>query len=219
MTEPRRAAENRLKAQEERRNLKREMVESLPKFLLNALILLGVALVYFFVTPLFFVLDQLPLLTVVLSYGEPVMLTGFSLLRVGVLLVMILFGVESVKEFAKFADAATDFVLSRLPGMRSADRGTVRRIPLDVIYLLFIIIVYTLVQPIFLPGVFPIAALAFAFQWLVVALVLAFALTFVYDLAKSIQKSAKRGIDNFGERVASRVKDEEEVRVREERRL
>jgi hypothetical protein len=219
MTEERKTAENRAKAREERRNLKREMAESLPRFLLNALIVLGVALLYLFVTPWFFVLDQFPLLTVVLSYGEPVMLTGFSLLRVGVLLVIILFGVEAVKEFAKFADAVTDFVISRLPGMRSADRGTVRRIPLDVIYLLFIIIVYTLVQPIFLPGVFPIAALAFAFQWLVVALVLAFALTFVYDLAKSIQKSAKRGIDNFGERVASRVKDEEEVRVREERRL
>jgi len=33
---------------------------------------------------------------------------------------------------------------------------------------------------------------------------------FIYDLAKSIQKSAKRGIDRFGNRLARRYEDEEE---------
>jgi hypothetical protein len=94
----------------------------------------------------------------------------------------------------------------------------VRRIPLDVIYLLFVVIVYTLIQPVFLPGVFPIPALADIFQKLAVALALFFLLVFVYDLAKSIQKSAKRGIDNFGKRVAGHVKDEEEAGVKGQRR-
>lgn len=208
--------EDRAKAQEERRNLKREIVESLPKFFLNVLVVLGVVLVYVFLLPWFRVLDNYPLLDIV-SFGTSVIITGYSLLQCGVLLVILLFGVEALKEFAIFANAASDFTISRLPGMRSADRGTVRRIPLDVIYLLFVIIIYTLVQPVFLPGVFPIPALADIFQKLAVALALFFLLFFVYDLAKSIQKSAKRGIDNFGKRVARHVKDDE-VEVRGERR-
>jgi hypothetical protein len=210
-------AKDRAKSQEEQHNLKREMVESLPKFLVNVLIMLGVVLVYVFLIPWFRVLDQFPLLDIV-NLGTTVVITGYSLLQVGVLLVILLFGVEALKEFATFANAASDFAISRLPGMRSADRGTERRIPLDVIYLLFVIIVYTLIQPVFLPGVFPVPALADIFQKLAVALALFFLLVFVYDLAKSIQKSAKRGIDNFGRRVAGHVKDEEEVAVRGQRR-
>lgn len=210
-------AKDRAKAQEERRNLKREIVESLPKFLVNVLIVLGVVLVYVFLIPWFRVLDLFPLLDIV-NFGTTVVITGYSLLQCGVLLVILLFGVEALKEFAAFANAATDFAISRLPGMRSADRGTVRRIPLDVIYLLFVVIIYTLIQPVFLPGVFPIPALADIFQKLAVALALVFLLVFVYDLAKSIQKSAKRGIDKFGKRVAGHVKDEEEVEVKGQRR-
>jgi len=210
-------AKDRAKAQEERRNLKREIVESLPKFLVNVLIVLGVVLVYVFLIPWFRVLDLFPLLDII-NFGTTVVITGYSLLQCGVLLVILLFGVEALKEFAAFANAATDFAISRLPGMRSADRGTVRRIPLDVIYLLFVVIVYTLIQPVFLPGVFPIPALADIFQKLAVALALVFLLVFVYDLAKSIQKSAKRGIDKFGKRVAGHVKDEEEVEVKGQRR-
>jgi hypothetical protein len=209
-------AKDRAKAQEERHNLKREIVESFPKFLVNVLIVLGVVLVYVFLIPWFRVLDQFPLLDIV-NFGTTVVITGYSLLQCGVLLVILLFGVEALKEFAAFANAATDFAISRLPGMRSADRGTVRRIPLDVIYLLFVVIVYTLIQPVFLPGVFPIPALADIFQKLAVALALFFLLVFVYDLAKSIQKSAKRGIDKFGKRVAGHVKDDEEVAAKGQR--
>lgn len=210
-------AKNRAKAQEERRNLKREIVESLPKFLVNVLVLLAVVLVYVFLLPWFRALDMFPLLDIV-AFGTTVIITGYSLLQSGVLLVIILFGVEALKEFAIFANAASDFVISRLPGMRSADRGTVRRIPLDVIYLLFVIIIYTLIQPVFLPGVFPIPALADLFQKFAVAVALFFVLFFVYDLAKSIQKSAKRGIDDFAKRVAGRFEDEEEGAVKGEHR-
>ncbi len=37
-----------------------------------------------------------------------------------------------------------------------------------------------------------------------------FVLVFVYDLAKSIQKSAKRGIDRFGARLGQRYEDQDE---------
>jgi hypothetical protein len=208
VTQERETAENRAKAQEERRNLKRELVESLPKFLLNVLIVAGIILVYVFLLPWFRVLDTFPLLDIV-NFETETVITGYSLLQCGVLLIILLFGVEALKEFAIFANAASDFVISRLPGMRSADRGTVRRIPLDVIYLLFVVIIYTLIQPVFLPGVFPIAAFADIFQKLAVGLAVFFLLLFVYDLAKSIQKSAKRGIDDFGKRVANHIKDDE----------
>ena len=203
------------KALEERRNVAREMAESLPKFLVNALIVLAVSLFYWFVTPLFILLDAYPLLDMV-TFGTVVVVTGYSLLRIGVLLVIVFFGVEAVKEFAKMADALCDFVVSRLPGMSSKDRATVRRIPLDLIYVLFVIVVYVLVQPIFLPGIFPIEVLRVPFQVLAVSLVLFFVLTFLYDLAKSIQKSAKRGIDNFCKRIADRLSPEETPPAEEE---
>ncbi len=141
--------------------------------------------------------------------GE-VILTGYSLLRIGVLLVILLFGIEALIQFAKSADAFSDFIMSRLPGMRSTDRAHPRRIPLNLIYIFMILAVYVIVSPIFLPNMFPIPVLQPYFQILAVALVLFFVLTFIYDIAKSIQKSAKRGIDNFGKRLASRYEGDEE---------
>lgn len=199
------------KGKEEKRNLTREMAESLPKFLINALVVLAVAVIYWFVTvtTFFSVLDLFPLLSVTIDSTTIVGLTGYSILRVGLILVIIFFGVEAVKEFAKFADALVDFIISRLPGMTSTDRATVNRIPLDLIYLLFTLIVFILVQPIFDPASFPISVLQPYFQIFAVSLVLFFVLTFIYDIAKSIQKSAKRGIDDFAKELANRVSKEE----------
>lgn len=198
------------KAQEEKRNLTREIAESLPKFLINIIVVVGIVLFYWVVslTPWFSgALDQFPILDISTPTWT-VELTGYSLLRVGIILVVVFFGVEAVKEFAKFADALVDFVISRLPGMRSTDRATVNRIPLDLIFLLFTLIVYILVQPIFAPAFFPIAALQPHFQIFAVCLVLFFVLTFLYDIAKTIQKSAKRGIDDFAKGLANRVSKE-----------
>jgi hypothetical protein len=194
------------KAQEEKRNLKREIAESLPKFLINLIVVVAIVLFYWFVslTPWFSgALDVYPILDISTPIWT-VILTGYSLLRAGIILVVVFFGVETVKEFAKLADALIDFVISRLPGMRSTDRATVRRIPLDLIFLLFTLVVFILVQPIFDPAFFPIAILQPYFQIFAVSLVLFFVLTFMYDIAKSIQKSAKRGIDDFAEGVADR---------------
>jgi len=202
------------KALEERRNLVREMAEALPKFIVNALIVVAVSLFYLFVTPLFILLDLYPLIDMV-ALGTVVVLTGYSLLRVGVLLVIVFFGVEALKEFAKLADALCDFVVSRLPGMSSKDRATLRRIPLDLIYVLFTIVVYVLVQPFLLPGIFPVPFLQVPFQVLAVSIVLFFVLTFLYDLAKSIQKSVKRGVDRFCKRLADRISPEEEETLEE----
>lgn len=196
------------KRKEEKRNIAREMAESFPKFLINAVIVLGVTLFYFFVTPLFITLDLFPIMSLV-SYGIPILITGYSLLRTGVILIIILFGVEALKEFAKFADVLVDFIISRLPGMRSTERATVRRIPLDLIYILFTLVIYIIIQPVFDPSFFPIPSLAIPFQILAVSIVLFLILTYLYDIAKSIQKSAKRGINNFGKRLAGRFEDEE----------
>ncbi len=201
------------KGKEEKRNIAQQMAESLPKFLINSIIVVGIALFYFFVTPLFIILDVFPLLDLVTG-AIVIQITGFSLLRMGVLLIIILFGVEAIKEFAKFADALVDFIVSRLPGMRSMDRATVRRIPLDLIFILFILVLYILVQPVFDPAFFPIPTLSVPFQIFAVSVVLFFVLTFLYDIAKSIQKSAQRGIDNFGKRIGARFEeDEEEPRI------
>jgi len=94
--------------------------------------------------------------------------------------------------------------------MRSTDRHHPRRIPLNLIYIFMILAVYVIVSPLFLPGMFPIDVLQSYFQVLSVALVLFFILVFIYDLAKSIQKSAKRGIDKFGKRLGRRYEDGEE---------
>lgn len=199
------------KAQEEKRNLKREIIESLPKFIINVIVVIAIVVLYWIITltPWFSgALDVFPLLDIS-SPSWTVILTGYSLLRAGIILVVIFFGVEAVKEFAKLADALVDFVVSRLPGMRSTDRATVRRIPLDLIYLLFTLIVFILVQPVFDPAFFPIAVLQPHFQILAVSLVLFFVLTFMFDIAKSIQKSAKRGIDDFAKNLAERVEKDE----------
>jgi hypothetical protein len=139
-----------------------------------------------------------------------IVLTGYSLIRIGVLLVILLFGIEALMQFAKSADAFSDYIIARLPGMRSTDRHHPRRIPLNLIYIFMILAVYVIVSPIFIPGMFPIPVLQPYFQVLAVALVLFFVLVFIYDLAKSIQKSAKRGIDRFGKRLARRYEDAEE---------
>lgn len=197
------------KAKEEKRNLGQEMAVSFPKFLLNGIIVIILGLFYLFIVPFFVILDQYPLLPIVVPpLPDVVVLTAYSLMRVGVLLVILLFGVEAILQFAKFADALVDYIMSRLPGMRSTDRKHLRRIPLDIIYIFFILVIYIIVSPILVSGAFPIPALQLPFQILAVSIVLFFVLTFLYDLAKSIQKSAKRGIDNFGKRLGRRFEEE-----------
>ncbi len=194
----------------ERSDVAREIAESLPKFLLNVLVTVFVTLFYFFVTPIFLVLDLYPLLSVSLIFWPlPVVISGYNLLQLGVLLVIIFFGVEAVLQFAKFANALVDFVVSRFPGMKSRDRATIRRIPLDIIYILFVLVIFVLIRPALDPLTFPIAALQPFFELLAVCIVLYLVLTLMIDLAKSIQKSAKRGIDKWSKRLANRVRKED----------
>ncbi|MFX1474908.1 MAG: hypothetical protein ACFFCO_05430 [Promethearchaeota archaeon] len=194
--------------EEEKDSVAHEIAESLPKFFLNVLVTVGLALFYFFVTPIFLVLDMYPLLQMdFLLPSVPVVISGYNLLQLGVLLVIILFGVEAIIQFSKFASALVDFFVSRLPGMKSRERATVRRIPLDVIYICFVVVIFILIQPALSPATFPITALQPYFQILAVCIVLYFVLTLMFDLAKSIQKSAKRGIDKWSKRFADRVKE------------
>ena len=196
---------------EEKRNVAKQLATSFPKFLVNGLIVIGLGLFYIFVIPLFAMLDAFPIL-VLPTILDPagIILTGYSLIRIGVLLVILLFGIEALLQFARSADAFSDYIISRLPGMRSTDRYHPRRIPLNLIYIFMILAVYVIVSPILLPGLFPMQGLQPYFHILAVALVLFFVLTFVYDLAKSIQKSAKRGIDKFGKRIARRYEVDDE---------
>lgn len=201
------------KSTEEKQKVAKQLATSFPKFLINGLIVIGLGLFYLFIIPFFISLDQFPLLVLDTVYPIPsnVVLSGYSLIRIGVLLVILLFGIEALMQLSKSAGAFVDYVMSRLPGMRSTDREHPRRIPLDLIYIFFTLVVYILISPIFLPGVFPILALQSYFQILAISFVLFFVLAFLYDLAKSIQKSAKRGIDNFGKRLGGRFEAEEEV--------
>ncbi|MFW9831827.1 MAG: hypothetical protein ACFFD8_08630 [Candidatus Thorarchaeota archaeon] len=197
------------KAKEEKRNVAKQMATSFPKFLVNGLIVIGLGLFYLFIIPFFVLLDQYPLL-ILETFVLPniIVLTGYSLLRIGVLLVILLFGIEAIMQLARSVDALVEYLMSRLPGMRSTDRHHPRRIPLDLIYIFFALVVYIIISPIFLPGQFPIDVLQPYFQLLAVSIVLFFVLTFIYDLAKSIQKSSKRGIDNFGKRIGGRFEDD-----------
>ncbi|MHA2314796.1 MAG: hypothetical protein ACXACF_05860 [Candidatus Hermodarchaeia archaeon] len=200
------------KAKEEKRNVAKQLATSFPKFVLNGLIAIAIGLFYFFIVPLFQpILNAYPILVIytVIPAGV-IVLTGYSILAIGVLLVILLFGIEAIMQFAKSADAFAEFVISRLPGMRSSDSKHPRRIPLDLIYIFFILVVYVIISPIFLSGNFPIPLLEPYFQIIAVAFVLFFVLVFVYDLAKSIQKSAKRGIDRFGARLGRRYEDQDE---------
>lgn len=191
-------------------NVAHEIAESLPKFFLNVFVTIGIALFYFFVTPIFLVLDLYPLLVMDFLFPSlPVIISGYNLLQIGVLLTIILFGVEAIIQFSKFASALVDYVVSRFPGMKSRERATVRRIPLDIIYILFIVVIFVLIQPALSPATFPILALQPYFQILAVCIVLYFVLTLMFDIAKSIQKSAKRGIDKWSKRLANRVIDED----------
>jgi hypothetical protein len=197
---------------DEKRKVAKQLATSFPKFLINGLIVIAVGLFYIFAVPLFTFLDLYPILVLptVWSPTGTVILTGYSLIRTGVLLVILLFGIEALMQFARSADAFSDYIISRLPGMRSTDRYHPRRIPLDIIYIFMILAVYVIVSPIFIPGMFPIDVLQPYFQILAVSIVLFFVLIFIYDLAKSIQKSAKRGIDRFGARLASRYETDDE---------
>ncbi len=212
MSEEAKAELEEKKAREEKRNVAKQLATSFPKFLVNGLIVICLGLFYIFIVPFFFFLDQYPviILETAIPPGQEI-LTGYSLIQIGVLLVILLFGVEALLQLAKSADAFVDFIMSRLPGMRSTDRAHPRRIPLDLIYIFFTVVVYILISPIFLPGAFPISILQPYFQILAVSIVLFFVLSFLYDLAKSIQKSAKRGIDNFGKRLGGRFEDEDEL--------
>jgi hypothetical protein len=216
MSEEERSEIEEEKRKEEKRNVAKQLVTSFPKFLINGLIVIGLGLFYLFIVPLFFALDDYPILVIqALDFisGSPVIviLTGYSLIRVGVLLVILLFGIEALLQLAKSADAFVDYFMSRLPGMRSTDREHPRRIPLDIIYVFFTLVVYILISPIFQTGQFPLSTLQGYFQFIAVALVLFFVLTFLYDLAKSIQKSAKRGIDKFGKRLGQRFEENEDA--------
>jgi hypothetical protein len=216
MSEKAKAEVEEKKAREEKRNVAKQLATSFPKFLVNGFIVIGLGLFYIFIVPFFFFLDQYPL--IILETAIPpgqVILTGYSLIRIGVLLIILLFGIEALLQLAKSADAFVDYIMSRLPGMRSTDRAHPRRIPLDLVYIFFTVVVYILISPIFLPGAFPIPFLQPYFQILAVSIVLFFVLTFIYDLAKSIQKSAKRGIDNFGKRLGGRFEDEDVLETSE----
>ena len=213
MSEEEKAELEEEKAKEEKRNVAKQLATSFPKFILNGLIAIALGLFYLFIVPLFQpVLDLYPILVIYTLVPTPgfIVLTGYSLIAIGVLLVILLFGIEAIMQFAKSADAFAEFVISRLPGMRSSDSKHPRRIPLDLIYIFFILVVYVIISPIFLPGNFPIPLLEPYFQIIAVAFVLFFVLVFVYDLAKSIQKSAKRGIDRFGARLGRRYEDRDE---------
>ena len=212
MSEEERTEQEEERQKEEKRNVAKQLVTSFPKFLINGLIVIGLGLFYIFLVPLFFILDLYPMLILptIWDPSEVIVLTGYSLIRIGVLLVILLFGIEALMQFVRSADAFSDYITSRLPGMRSTDRHHPRRIPLDLIYIFMVLAVYVIVSPIFLPGMFPIAVLQPYFQVLAVALVLFFILVFIYDLAKSIQKSAKRGIDNFGKKLGRRYEDGDE---------
>ena len=212
MSEEEREEHEEERRKEEKRNVAKQLATSFPKFLINGLIVIGLGLFYIFIIPLFFILDLYPIL-VLPTLWDPsgiIVLTGYSLIRIGLLLVILLFGIEALLQFARSADAFSDYIISRLPGMRSTDRHHPRRIPLNLIYIFMILAVYVIVSPILLPGMFPIDVLQPYFQVLAVALVLFFVLIFIYDLAKSIQKSAKRGIDDFGKRLGRRYEDGEE---------
>lgn len=216
MSEEERAEVEEEKRKEEKRNVAKQLATSFPKFLINGIIVIGLGLFYLFAVPIFNTLDAYPMLVINafdFFSGSPVIviLTGYSLIQVGVLLVILLFGMEALIQLAKSADAFVDYLMSRLPGMRSTDRGHPRRIPLDIIYIFFTLVVYILISPIFLTGAFPVATLQGYFHFIAVALVLFFVLTFLYDLAKSIQKSAKRGIDKFGQRLGRRFEEDDEA--------
>ena len=214
MSEEERTELEEEKQKEEKGNVAKQLVTSFPKFLINGLIVIGLGLFYFFAVPVFNTLDAYPMLVInaydfVTSSPVIVVLTGYSLIQVGVLLVILLFGIEALLQLAKSADAFVDYLMSRLPGMRSTDREHPRRIPLDIIYIFFTLVVYILISPIFLTGSFPIATLQGYFHFFAVSLVLFFVLMFLYDLAKSIQKSAKRGIDKFGKRLGQHFEEDE----------
>jgi hypothetical protein len=216
MSEEERSEVEEEKRKEEKRNVAKQLATSFPKFLINGLIVIGLGLFYFFAVPIFIALDGYPMFVINafdFVSGSPVIviLTGYSLIQVGVLLVILLFGMEALLQLVKSADAFVDYIMSRLPGMRSIDRGHTRRIPLDIIYIFFTLVVYILISPIFQTGTFPVATLQGYFHFITVALVLFFVLTFLYDLAKSIQKSAKRGIDKFGKRLGRRFEEDEEA--------
>ncbi len=212
MSEEEKAELEEENAKEEKRNVAKQLATSFPKFVLNGLIAIAIGLFYLFIVPLFQpVLNAYPILVIyTLVPSGVIVLTGYSILAIGILLVILLFGIEAIMQFARSADAFAEFVISRLPGMRSADSKHPRRIPLDLIYIFFILVVYVIISPIFLTGNFPIPLLEPYFQIIAVAFVLFFVLVFVYDLAKSIQKSAKRGIDRFGARLGRRYEDHDE---------
>ena len=103
MTDEEKAEREEGKKKEEKRNVAKQLATSFPKFLINGLIVLGLGLFYIFAVPLFFFLDSYPIL-VLPTIWDPIgviVLTGYSLIRIGVLLVILLFGIEALMQFAK----------------------------------------------------------------------------------------------------------------------
>ena len=115
MSEEEKAELEEEKAKEEKRNVAKQLATSFPKFILNGLIAIALGLFYLFIVPLFQpVLDLYPILVIYTLVPTPgfIVLTGYSLIAIGVLLVILLFGIEAIMQFAKSADAFAEFVIS-----------------------------------------------------------------------------------------------------------
>ncbi len=190
-------SEEEITAEEElKERLHEEIIKRMPFVTLNFIALLIFAFIYWFVFPLFVFLEGIMLIN---------QITALELLQLFTIVMMSIMGYRMLFDFFVILDAWSDFFISKLPGVRSEEKDSLRRVPKDIIYIFIVFLAYLAIEP-FILSVPVFGNLIFL---VLPYITLAIVLIFIYDTAKSIYFSLDIRIKSFWFRkITSSSKEE-----------
>lgn len=173
-----------------------ELRERLPRLAANLMLVVGLYIVTFLVSPLFTFFDpSLP--TVNISISE--------LIRLVLYMVIALFGVRIVVDLTRILDVGSSLLIPRLPGMKGEAEASIRRAFKDAVYIIIVILVVWPVLPILSTAFSGVPLFGGYISSAASFIVLGVILFFLYDISRTIHTIMSTRAIDITELIVSRI--------------
>lgn len=173
-----------------------ELRERLPRLAANLMLVVGLYIVTFLVSPLFTFFDpSLP--TVNISISE--------LIRLVLYMVIALFGVRIVVDLTRILDVGSSLLIPRLPGMKGEAEASIRRVFKDAVYIIIVILVVWPVLPILSTAFSGVPLFGGYISSAASFIVLGVILFFLYDISRTIHTIMSTRAIDITELIVSRI--------------
>ncbi len=184
----------------ERKELAKVVREKAATVALGLLMVIITSLFYFYVTL------KLKFLTQIIPGTN---ISIFDLFNIGNLILIFLFAAKIAVDFGILLDKIMVMLVSRLPRQKASSKGTARRIPLDIVYIILLLVIGAIAYPYLVP--FEIDAPII--YWIPMGIILTLALVILYDLTKTIYLITEKRIQRIADRFAEKLEKEKVVPV------